>query len=477
MSARRAVGAGLALLVLPLVLLTGCGQAVSGPSLVLRLASPDKADDDTAAPIRHFVQEVDQRSGGTIRIEPVWDVAPPGVRAWDLVTAATVQSGRYELAFVPSRAFDELGVDSLRALSAPFLLTSEAATEAVLDDDTLRAELMAGLPSAGLVGLDLYPDGLRHPFGYQEPLLGLEDYQGVLIRAPRSDTVSRLFAALGAGVTDDTAGPQAGAESAYSLAPPGVRVATGNVTFFPKVNVLVARQALADRVRADQWAVLLDAAAATRDWQAGRLPSDQDAAARFCRGKGVVVTASPDQVAALEERAGTVIDWLSEDPGTRRIIDAIRQVSRDRSDGPPVEGCPGRTAGGAVDPAMSALDGTYLQHVRRHDLVAAGVTDENMIRENTGRLTWRLRAGRWAYTTKAGHFVSNPVDHGRYVVAGDSFTLYWDDGPGDWTRMGYRIDPDGSLHFTDIQDGHAENQGLSVGFFGPVWQRLGDERR
>src|SRR6478672_13657322 len=106
MRAARSFGVVAALLLAAIPVVTGCAASVAGPSLVLRLASPDKADEDTAAPIRHFAAEVARRSGGTIRVEPVWDVAPPGVRDWDQVTARTVADGSYELGLVPSRAFD-----------------------------------------------------------------------------------------------------------------------------------------------------------------------------------------------------------------------------------------------------------------------------------------------------------------------------------------------------------------------------------
>jgi hypothetical protein len=58
------------------------------------------------------------------------------------------------------------------------------------------------------------------------------------IRAPTSDMVAQVFAALGATTTDD--GPdsttQRGAESAYSLTQ--AQIATGNVTYFPKTDTL-----------------------------------------------------------------------------------------------------------------------------------------------------------------------------------------------------------------------------------------------
>jgi TRAP-type C4-dicarboxylate transport system substrate-binding protein len=479
MRARRAATAVVALLAVPIGLTTGCSERVSGPTLVLSIASPDEDDDDTAAPIKHFAAEVDRRSGGTIRIVPAWDVAPPGVLDWDQVAARSVVEGTYALGFVPARVMDLFGVDSLRALNAPFLVTSLDAERAVLEDGDLRADLMAGLPDAGLVGLDLMPDGLRHPFGYDHPVLGAADYEGLLVRTGQSATIDRLFETLGAsGTTDDDAAEGLGvAEAQYSRDVQGAGIATSNVTFFPKVNALVAGRAVAERLRADQWDVLLDAADATRTWQSGHLPSDADAAASFCRDKGTIVTASADEVLGLEQRAAAVTEWLSEDPATRSILDRIAGLVADATPETPLSQCPTRTGGAGTGRVSSVLDGRYFFHVFRKDLVAAGVTNENDLRENSGRLWMTLRAGRWSFTSKANHYLANPEDDGSYEIAGDVFTFHWDEGDGDWTRMTFRIAEDGSVHFTDILDGHPEGQLLSEGWFGVPWTRLGKKPR
>ena len=107
---------------------------------------------------------------------------------------------------------------------------------------------MSGLDAAGVVGLALFPEGLRHPFALGDPLLGPDDYQGAVMRSPTSATIAAMFEALGATTNDDEPDPSThtGVESSYLLDPPGT--ATGNVTFFPKVNSLV--------INADVWAGL-----------------------------------------------------------------------------------------------------------------------------------------------------------------------------------------------------------------------------
>ena len=217
-----------------LAVTTGCGGSRSDPQLVLSLATPDKQGDATGDQIQRFVDEVTRISNGTIEIQPVWDVTKEGAHDWDQTVARSVADNTYDLGLVPGRAFDALGVTSLVALNTPFLVDSDALVAEVLNSD-MRTELLSGLSEADLVGIDLFPDSLRHPFGFSGPLGGSDDYQGEVIRTPTSVTVAETFNAFGARVVDDDPPDperQIGVESSYGLA--GAGVATGNVTFFPR---------------------------------------------------------------------------------------------------------------------------------------------------------------------------------------------------------------------------------------------------
>ncbi len=109
-----------------------------------------------------------------------------------------VTSGKLDMGLIPSRAWDTEGVTSLRALNAPFLIDSDELLDDVVSSDELADDLMSGLDKAGVVGLALFPEGLRHPFGLKKPLLGPDDYDGQAIRTPTSKTTAAVFAALGA---------------------------------------------------------------------------------------------------------------------------------------------------------------------------------------------------------------------------------------------------------------------------------------
>ena len=457
--------------------LSACAEPVSGPVLVLTLASPDSEVQDTAVPIKHFAEEVERLSQGTIVVKPTFGVPPPGSSGWDQYTARAVADGEYDLGLVPSRAFDALGVDTLRALNTPFLIQSEAAVEAVLDDQ-VRDDLLAGLPAAGVVGLDLFPAGLRHPFGYDEPLLGAGDYQGGTIRIALSDTVTQMFAALGATVTDaDASSRQRGAEAAYAWAPGPI--ATGNVTYFPKVTTLVAASDVPERLRPDQWDLLRDAAAATRVWMYSAQASDLEEAAAYCAEGGRIVAATPDQIASLREATAPLVAALEEDDLSGPIVERIRELTKALPVPEPVDACPGSAPTATPpgdpskpeDPQLALLDGVYFMHVTAKQLRAAGVTDQQVIRENTGRTTWTLDSGTWRNHQVANHFVDNPEVSGTYVLEGDVFTINWPDGT--WTRARIRVPRNGSIHFSHVRDSF--DQALAEGSFLPnPWVRIGN---
>ena len=151
---------------------------------------------------------------------------------------------------IPTRAWDTEGVTSLRALDAPLLVTSDALVARIVTGD-LAGRMLAGLGRAGVVGVALVPEGLRHPFGFGAPLTAPADFAGRTIRVPRSDVSYAFYRGLGA-TPDDPTGPEllrrvsdgslAGADSSYALAAATLThaaIATGNVTLYPKVDALV----------------------------------------------------------------------------------------------------------------------------------------------------------------------------------------------------------------------------------------------
>ena len=371
----------------------GLGErGTSTDPLVLRLGTADGSDAPTAEQVEHLASVVAATSHHTIRIEPVFNAEGEGVPHWDQVVATEVIDGDLEMGLVPTRAWDQLGVSSLQALTTPFLITDEAVTSEVAQGD-LAAALMTGLPDAGVEGLALYPEGLRHPFAYTKPLRGAHDYAGASIRAAFSKTSYAMLEALGATPVDDEPDPttQLGAESSYRLTPAGT--ATGNVTFFPKVNALVINADTRANLSAEQRAVLSEAATATRDWVIDTQPTDAEAAATFCAQQGRITGASPQQLTSLERAVRPVVADLRRDPNTARLIDQISRLRQD-STSTAVTSCP--TNGGGQGPVRAGkLNGEYTFTITPEAEKAGGVTNQDLIDENAGDFTVTFTNGTW----------------------------------------------------------------------------------
>jgi TRAP-type transport system periplasmic protein len=387
-------------------------QPATTPSaaVTLRIGTNDGADGPMAVPINEFARQVDVLSEGSMIIEPLWNAGPPDTPtiddyiAWDQYVARRVVSGELDMGMIPARAWDTEGVTTLRALFAPFLVDSDALLAELATDAELTDDLLAGLDGAGVTGLALLPESLRHVFSFVEPLLSPDDFAGTTIRAPYSATTYALFEALGATGTDlagaefDEAiadGTLAGAESAFARATglpgPTLTTATGNVTPYPNVNSLVANGEVFAALSADQRALLRDAAGATLDViLAGRV-DDSTAAQEFCAAGGAIVLASDDQLAAFTLAAQPVYDELTQDAETAALIDRIDGLKARTPEPTPVAACGTPAVSGDVAPTTAAggttsatiPSGTYHRTITRADAEALDV-DESFVAAEIG---------------------------------------------------------------------------------------------
>src|SRR5215217_484677 len=92
--------------------------------VTLRIGTNDDPGKPGAAQIEEFSRQVQELSKGQVRIEPVWRAAGDA-DDWDQVVARRVVRGDLDMGMIPARAWDTEGVTSLRALHAPFLVTSD----------------------------------------------------------------------------------------------------------------------------------------------------------------------------------------------------------------------------------------------------------------------------------------------------------------------------------------------------------------
>jgi len=461
----------------------------SGGIVTLRLASDDPPDATPSPHIKEFARQVRRLSDGRLRIHIVWEANGSGARhprAFDQKTAQKVIDGRYALAVVPARAWDVLGVTSLRAIQAPFLVNSDALLDKVASDPVAE-KMLSGLDDVGVVGLALWPDALRHPVGFGHPLRSLGDFAGKGIRAPRSELTWKMLRALGARPLDfvgDEMGPLIdsgqlrGAESEIvqvrGLPRPGI--VTANVTFFPKANTIVANRAAFDRLTDDQRETLRKAAAATLRHVVASRPTDVEAARSAC-GVGIhIVVASDADIRGLVRATRPVVARLELDDLTRRSIQRIVALRETVSGSRPAVAPCGRPSastarakpGGA--PATLPPDGVYRSMLSPKEFVRAGI-DASMARYNSGLFTLTLRDGRVSWQKEG----DPTVCAGRYFLSEGTVRFVMDNpspcgsGPGGWIFSARWRSEDGGIRLTHVQGAEPPFERVA---WGRLWKRI-----
>ena len=414
------------------------------PPIVLKIGTNDSPGRPAADQIEEFAARVADLSEGKILIEPVWRVGGMNAPNWDQMVARQVGSGELDMGNIPSRAFDILGVTSLQALSAPFLISGDELFDEVVASD-MADDMMSGLEDIGLVGLALLPEALRHPFGFEEGLLGPDDYEGGVIRAPASATTTAVFEALGAAVVDDELDPlsQIGAESAYVLEPPGT--ATHNVVLYAKANVLVVNADVFARFSESQVEILELAASGTLSWSIESRISDAAAADEWCASGGRMVTADEEVLAALADAVDPVNQQLRTDQLTAELIDQIQEIKALVTVSEPAvpDGCTGEpldsgaAAEGTDDPAV--INGSYRFEWHADELadafLAVGATpaqvEEIETIENAGVLSLIFSDGKFENIYETGFYAGDHCN-GTYTISGNRITMVASSDPAEY---------------------------------------------
>ncbi len=337
---------GGAIVVVLSVLIAGCSSSAKEPSptqsptsdpVVIRLGTGDPRGRPDTPVVEGFADAVEELSDGAMRVEVVWEAGddssvPDG---FEKGVVQLVQDGELDLGWIATRAWDTVGVKSFQALQAPFLITDQQLLTEVLASP-MADEMAAGLEDAGVVGLGLFPDGLRHPMGYTAPMTSLQDFDGAAIRLVPSEATEALVRALGGrpvyGLTGDAlaraiaSGDVDGTEISLALAAtiaPKGSVLTGNVVLFPQVKTLFANQDLMGALSDEQQAILAAAAEEAYTFATDAATEDSQA---FCDAGGDVAIASEADVAALQRAAMPVYQTLEADPQTKGFIDEIQAL-------------------------------------------------------------------------------------------------------------------------------------------------------
>jgi TRAP-type C4-dicarboxylate transport system substrate-binding protein len=460
-------------------------KAGSGaPPVTLRIGTEDPPGRPTQDQIGEFARHVEELSEGQLRIEPVFRAGGANNADWDQVVGRMVVSGELDMGLIPARAWDTEGVTSLRALQAPFLVTSDELAEKVVTSE-LATRMLAGLDAVDLTGLALLPEGMRHLFVFGEGDVDLFDLEGKVVRAPTSATTSALFEAFGATADDLDAqddrflagvrdGSVAAAESEFALAGcclPAASAAAANLTLFPKVNSLIINTEAYEALSEDAQHVLREAADRTLDWAVAGMPSDAERAAAFCGGGGTIINAHESELAAMEAAVAPVYAELERDETTKELIESIRAIKATLPPPRPIAPCePAATATTSPPEAALSLDGIWRQDVTYEYLVQAGLS-EAMARQEAGVQTWTLEGGTFDL-----EYQDNQCS-GTYEVAGDRVSIQFTSGCTGAVAMTATVEG-GQITWSDAEGlppyNSPDDQLIAEAFAGVPWVRVGD---
>jgi TRAP-type transport system periplasmic protein len=342
--ARSAVG-----LVLLSLLVAGCavakGDKVGGgyAPLVVRVGSPDGEATPGTLALRRFASRVGERSGGRITVQVIYNASAsgPDVEA-DIVRQ--VRAGTLDLGWVGTRAWDEQGISGFSALQAPFLVTNYGLLDMVMASD-LPTRMLAELDRIGLIGLAAYPDQLRHPLGFESPMLTLDDFHAARIRVPKSRLSDEILRSLGAVpvhldgaaladaiATRDLKGAETSVGNAVPF--PARSYMTMNLTFYPKVQVLFGDSQRYSRLASEVRTTLDMAAAEALAFVRGQNLEKTDLDL-FCAAGGSAVSASQSDVAEIVAATDPVTARLEADATVAGFMREIRDLSGASATGEP----------------------------------------------------------------------------------------------------------------------------------------------
>jgi TRAP-type transport system periplasmic protein len=459
----------------------------AGEPVVLRLANT--SGDLNAAPvIRDFVSQVEERSGGNLRIQVVNRWGEYAADAEQQVVRA-VAAGKADLGWAGARVFDTMGVTSFQALQAPMLIDNYPLERAVVTSD-LPGQMLQGLNKVGVRGLGVLADGLHKPIGVEHPILDAADWRGITFGTFRSRVQAQAIRALDAtpleafGSARDQAlkdGKLQGFElhlfgyetNVLELRAPYV---TANVNLWPQMDVLLANPARLG-VLTDQQRGWLRQAATDAAGRSARL-TDRDAQllTSLCESGARFANASLADLAALRKAFTPVYASLQQDAQTKAFIQRIQALKRSTSAGAPLAipvGCTGKAptpSAVRTGSALASLNGTYRWTMTKQDAIASKTEDKSP--EHLAAFPWtftmRLKDGMWSLSHREN---GQPFTDGRSTFAskGNRISFTWPQ-EGTVLTFTFSVDGKGNLHLWPVEP---MNAGDRFVWATHIWTKIG----
>jgi TRAP-type C4-dicarboxylate transport system substrate-binding protein len=426
---RRAAGA---VTVTTLLLVAGCSAATvnkagggDANTVVLTLADVE----NTSETVQTFADTVNSLSSGSLRIRIKLNWRQGDVH-YESHLIQDLESGKSaDLGVAGVRAFDVIGVNSLRALVAPLLINSYPLEKQVLRSD-IPNNMLKGLEPAGLTGLAVLPGPMRKPLGLTRPLVSASDYRGARIGNREGAVNEATMRALGATATTYVPGDISGLDGMeiHLDGIPGnnydrnATELTGNVNLWPRAQALFINTAKWAALDAQQQGWLHQAAARALSTSLGTLdPKGRTAADAdvLCKRGLKIVAATTRELAEIRQAVQPVYDDLGRDPKTAAWLAEITKLRQTTHAPADDAGSCGGSSPAKKTTTVTPLDGTWAVSFSRAELMAAGADPSEDLPENYARFTMKLHKGIYEMIASS----PNGSASGTYLVQGPKLTL------------------------------------------------------
>ena len=430
--------------------------------------------------LAQFPADVERLSGGAVKIDfkGDWRADQPDQEK-GLIT--DVQAGQADLAWVGSRAFDEVGVTSLQPLVAPFLIDSYD-LEGKVFESGLPAQMLQGLDAIGLTGVGILPGPMRRLMGVSHPFTKHNDFVGAVMGTSGGQLAQDTFTALGATPKIVPIRPPLDGLDGLDFQLDAVRDGrydqqasyfTGNVDLWPRPLAVFANAARFAGLPARQQQVIRDALASeVGPALAASRHADELAGPGLCSTEMTVVAAPYGDVSSLHGAVLPVLRKLENDPSLKASLDAIEALKTQLNAPPETLTCPSSSTTPKPSPA-TPLDGVYEMSANEEELRASG---DFVIVENWGDFVYAFDRGRFALSQENPGLACT-WQYGTYIVNGDQVELTYVDGGGVTPNNGankpgedmfYRW----SLYRDELTFGWVPGKESPVGITVKPWHRL-----
>jgi TRAP-type transport system periplasmic protein len=439
--------------------------------------------------VQYFVDQVERLSGGSLQIDVSHEWGGFAADAEQQVVR-DVAAGEIDLAWVGTRVFDTLGVNSLRALTAPMLIDSYPLQRAVIASD-IPDEMLADLDDVDVTGIAVLADGLRKPIAVDQPLLSPDDYADIRFTALRSTTHADSIRALGAIpgealAASRNAGLTSGDIQGFEMSLHHYAInqlqdiapyVTANVNLWPQTVALIANPDALDDISDDQRGWLMQAAADAAEQSTDLVDDDSQRLVDLCESGARFANASDADLAAMRASFEPVLVTLEADPETEHFIARIAELKQATDPGPALDVAAECTGPAPVDPSeaasadpadrdQAALNGTYRWTLTDEDALAHGTpsdqTDEALA-DYPAVFTVTLHDGIWTMPDECD------TDDCTFAVDGNRIAFDWP-GEGAVLEFTFTTDEDGTLH---LQPVGRMNAGDVFVWSTKPWERIG----